>query len=114
MIQFIANNWQAIIGTIGIVIAWFVGDKNLLKNKVKLSDEEVDNAKLGNINANFKVYQELINDLEIRFKNRIHDLEEDLDKMKILTLELRKAVSDQETYIKKLHKKLESYEKLER
>lgn len=111
--KFIVDNIQWLVTVIGITVAWFVGDQKILKNKAKLSEEQVDSAKLGNITANFKVYQDLINDLEDRFKKRIDELEIDLEKMKTLNQELRRAISNQEKYIKKLQEKLDSYEKLE-
>ena len=112
MIHYITENWETIALIVGPLLAWFAGDKKIFKNKVVLSNEEVKSAELNNITTNFKVYQDLITDLENRFKNRILELEEDLNKMKVLNEELRKALGNQERYIKKLQVKLESYEKL--
>jgi uncharacterized coiled-coil protein SlyX len=112
--NYIIEHWETIALIVTPILAWFAGDKKIFKNKVELSNEEVKSAELNNITVNFKVYQDLITDLENRFKNRIFELEEDLNKMKILNEELRKAIGNQEKYIKKLQNKLEDYEKLER
>lgn len=113
MEEFLSNNLQFLIGTIGVIIAWFVGKKDLLKKKVKLSQAEVESQEIENVTKNFKVYQDLITDLENRFKGRIDELKLDLQIIKDLNLELRKVISNQEKYIKKLKIKIEKYEKFE-
>jgi len=113
MLEFLEKNIQWIIMTGGIVVAWFVGKKDLLKSKVKLSQVEIEAQEIENVTSNFKVYQDLITDLEDRFKSRIDDLELDLEKFKDLNLELRKIIANQERYNKKLQTKLDKYEKLE-
>lgn len=113
MVNYIIQHWETISLIVLPILAWFAGDKKIFKNKVELSNEEVKSAELNNITSNFKVYQDLITDLETRFKNRILELEEDLNKMKVLNEELRKALGNQEKYIKKLQAKIETYEKLE-
>lgn len=111
--NYILENWDKIFMVLGPIASFLLG-KELKKLQVKKASAEVEESQLNNISSNFKVYQDLINDLEVRFKNRISDLELDLDKMKTLNSELRKAISNQEKYIKKLQAKLEEYEKLEK
>ena len=114
--KFIGTNWELISGIIftifGPVIAWVVGRKRKEAQLIREQAEAKD-VQLGTISTNFKMYQQLIDDLELRFKRRIEELEEDLDKMKTLNTELRKAISNQEKYIQKLKERLRNYEKLE-
>lgn len=113
MIQFLQDNWQSIGMTIGLIVAWFVGKKDLLKKRVKMSQTEIESREIENVTKNFKVYQDLITDLEERFKGRIDDLELDLQKIKDLNLELRRVISNQEKYIDKLKQKISGYERLD-
>lgn len=110
--NFILQNWEIIMAIIGPIAGW-CGNRAYKKNQLKKEKAQTTEVELNTISTNFKVYQDLINDLESRFKSRIEELELDLAKMKTLNKELRTAISDQETYIKKLKKKLEEYEKLE-
>jgi len=109
--DFIIQNWKELIWSplVGITV-WYFTKRNLQKTSEDKSRASVTGDNLGNITVNFKVYQDLINDLEERFKKKINDLEEDLNKMKILNEELKRAISNQERYIKKLKAKLDSYE----
>jgi vacuolar-type H+-ATPase subunit I/STV1 len=113
MTNFLIENWQAIIGIIGIAGAWFGGKKHLLNNQVRQTQAEVTGTNIENVTATLEVYKGALDDLEIRFKNRIADLEDDLEKMQVLNNELRKVIAGNERYIKKLQSKLEKYEKLE-
>ena len=113
--NWLTNNWEIILTLIIIpIITWFAGRKHLMQSQVKLSDAEVTGATINNIIANFKVYQDLINDLEERFKHRIEELEGDLEKLKTLNKELRKQIGINERYIKRQQVKIDEYEKLER
>lgn len=113
MQEFLTNNIQWIVMTGGLIVAWFVGKKDLLKKRVKMSQAEIDSQEIENVTKNFRVYQDLITDLEERFKSRIDVLELDLEKFKDLNLELRKVISNQEKYITKQKIKIDGYEKLE-
>ena len=113
MNKFLLDNIEIIIGGITTIIAYFTGKGKILKNKVKLSAADVDKANLDNLKDHFKAYQDLITDLENRFKSRIADLEEDLERMKTLNSELRGAIARQEKYINKLLVKLNKYESAE-
>lgn len=107
----IFNNWELISGLI-LGILGYVGGRKLKDAEIKKADEEVKANALDNISYNFKVYQELINDLESRFKARIQELEEDLERMKLVNSDMRKAISDQENYIKQLMLKINQNENM--
>lgn len=111
MLEFLIQNWEQFIWTpiVGFV-TWYFTKRNLQKAEEAKATADVTGAHLNNITANFEVYQNLINDLEARFKARIQELEEDLEKMKVINEDLRKAVSRQEKYIKKLLLTIEGYE----
>lgn len=113
MKEFILNNWQAIVGVIGVTGAWFGGKKHLLSSQVKQSQAEVTGANIDNVTATLEVYKGALDDLELRFKKRIGELEDDLNRMKSLNVESRKHISSLEKYIKRLQLKIEKYEKLE-
>jgi uncharacterized membrane protein YhiD involved in acid resistance len=108
--EFIIENWEAILVPVTGLVVWIFSKRHF--QKLQLESDQIDNntKNLGNVTANFEVYQKLIDDLEVRFKNRIEELEKDLDKMKTLNNELRSAVARQERYINKLLIKLDSYE----
>jgi uncharacterized coiled-coil protein SlyX len=110
MINFIKDNWVALLAPISSLLTYIFVKRKYQKKEIALKDKDIEGATIKNVTANFKVYQDLINDLEIRFKNRIDELELDLDKMKELNNELRKAVARQEKYINKLQLKLDKYE----
>lgn len=115
MQELLNENWKFVLTVIILpLVTWFAGRKHLMYSNIKKSQAEVTEAELGNITSNFKVYQDLINDLERRFKVRIQELEEDIAKIKLLNEELRKQISSQEKYIKKQQEKIDNYEKLGR
>lgn len=110
--NFIIENWEIISGAI-LTAAAFIGGRKLKDIEIKKASEEVKGNALDNISSNFKVYQELINDLESRFKSRIIELEEDLERMRLVSIDMRNAITDNENYIKQLKSKLSKYEDLE-
>lgn len=110
--NFIIDNWELILAGLTPIAGWF-GGRKMLKSQLKKSNEEAKDIELNNISSNFKLYQDVINDLEDRFKKRIEELELDLEKIRTLNSELRKVVRNQENYINKLREKIKSYEKLE-
>lgn len=110
--KLLLDNWEILLAIGGPILAW-IGGRSRMRAQLKKAEAEAKDVELGTISSNFKVYQDLINDLEDRFKRRIEELEEDLGKMKTLNTELRKAISNQERYIERLKEKLKSYEELE-
>lgn len=110
--RFIIENMHIIAPIVSGVLGW-TGSYGLRKVKLKGENNNVIGGEIDLLSQNFKVYQELINDLENRFKMRITELEEDLERIVSLNRELRNALSTQERYIKKLKLKLKSYEELE-
>jgi len=110
--EFILQHWEVIVATLSPIIAWF-GGRKLMKTQQSKAESEAAGVELDTISSNFKVYQDLINDLEGRFKRRIEELEKDLERMKTLNVESRKVIRNQERYIQKLKVKLSSYEELE-
>lgn len=111
--KFVIENFQTLFLPLITLIGGWIGSKELQKYKNKQAKSEATNSELNNISRNFEVYQTLIDDLENRFKSRITELEEDLEKVKTLNEELRKTISNYEKYIKKLKLKLAEYEELE-
>ena len=87
----ITEHWEIISSTAAVVLAYF-GGKKAKDIELKRGNEDYKSEALNNISSNFKAYQDLINDLEPRFKSRI---------------------SDQENYIKKLKVRLLKYENVE-
>lgn len=112
--DFFINNWEIITTLIVIpLVGWLVKRRFIDKAEIKVSQSQAKDAQLNTISTNFKVYQDLIDDLEKRFKSRIIELEEDVERMNTLNTELRKVVADQENYILRLQTKISNYEKLE-
>lgn len=111
--EFILEHWEKLLAPITGIATYFFVTKKFQKRELAAKDADITGANLGNVTANFEVYQNLINDLEDRFKKRIQELEEDLEKMKVVNDELRKAIARQERYINKLQIKIDNYEGLE-
>ncbi|MGK2864903.1 MAG: hypothetical protein ACSLE0_23425 [Chitinophagaceae bacterium] len=110
MNDLILDNWDKLLVPATAIITWVFVKRRYQNRELAKSDADLTGANLGNVTANFEVYQNLITDLETRFKNRIGELESDLDRMKALNEELRAAVQRQERYINKLLIKLDKYE----
>lgn len=119
--DFILQHWIQVVGVVVTpIITWILGRKQL-KLELEKKEAEVKDVEIRNLATNFEVYQGvidnlkgIIDDLEGRCKTRVSELEEDLEKMRVLNEELRRAIHNQEKYIKKLQGKLETYEKLEK
>lgn len=111
MNELLSQYWDKLIAPVVGAIVWFFTKRHYQQVAIKEKETNIEGKEIQNITANFKVYQDLINDLEERFKARIEELEADLSKMKALNDELRKAVARQERYINKLQVKLDNYEK---
>lgn len=110
--KFITENFSTIILPFITLMGGWLGNRGMQKWKGKHAKNEATGGELNNITKNFELYQKLIDDLDVKFKNRILDLEDDLERVKTLNEELRKTVSNYEKYIKKLKLKLTNYEEL--
>jgi len=110
MKEFLFNNWQAIAGILGGISLWFGGRKHLLKSQVQQSQAEVTGANIDNVTATLDVYKSALDDLELRYKKRMLELQEDLEIMKTQSEDLKKVIAGNEKYIKKLRMKLDEYE----
>lgn len=112
MTQFLLEHWNSILAVLGPITAWIAGRK-MQKIQIKKEEAESDISQIRVLAENLKMYQELLDDAEARFKAVRIELENELAEMKILNQELRKVISEQEKYIKKLKLKIDNYEKLE-
>lgn len=113
MTDFILKNWEAIsISIAGPILTWFASRK-IQAAQLKQTNAEADVAELKGIESNFDLYQKLIDDLNTRFQTRVSELEDDLERMKVINEEMRRVISDQEEYILQLKQKIETYEGLE-
>jgi IS1 family transposase len=110
MKEFLVQNWERLMIPLTGIVAYFFSKRKYQKRDLAKSDAQIESQNLENLSKNFQVYQDLVDDLEIRFKKRIEELEVDLIRMKTLNTELRQAVARQEKYINKLIIKIESYE----
>ena len=112
MIDLITEHWDKVVAGIGAVAAFFAGRKQK-QIAIKKSKAELEGVEVKGVAQNVELYQALIDDLSKRFQSRVDELEDDLERIKSLNEELRKAISDQEVYIKKLKRKIQEYEELE-
>ena len=105
MNEFLTQYWQWIIATIVIpIVSWIFGERRGKQLQREKTEAEVTAATIENITSNFKVYQDIINDLEARFKARIEELERDVKELKSINERLK-------DYIDTLKERLEEYEK---
>lgn len=112
--NFIMDNIQYFINIAVGAVVYFITKYRLQKLNESKSKADILEINIENVSATFEVYQDLLNDLEKRFKLRIEDLEEDLEKLKLLNQELRKQIGSSERYIRRQQLKIDKYEKLER
>lgn len=111
-LNFILENWKAVVAIIlGPIISFFAG-KTQQEAQIQRAQAENKNAEIGNVENIIEVYQKSLDDLKVRFEERVLELTADVERMNTLNAELRKAVSSQEKYIKKLKNKLAEYEGL--
>ena len=59
----ITENWGIIVAVVGPVAAWF-GSRKFKELQLKRAKAETIEVELNTISSNFKVYQNLINDLD--------------------------------------------------
>jgi len=111
--NWIAEHWEKVLIPIAGIVTWFFTKKDAQRIAREKSEADVTGANLGNVTDTFKVYQNLINDLELRFKAQLEDLQTDIDELRTVNNELRAAVNRQEQYISKLKIKLTQHEGLE-
>lgn len=110
--KFIVENWELIVAILSPVITFFATKnmKDIQLNKLK---EELEGIKVVNVSKNLEIYQDIIDDLNEKFKKRLDEYSNEIDELKNLNDELRKVVKDQNEIIKRLETKLAKYEKLE-
>ena len=110
--KFIVENWELLTAVVTPVITFFAakGMKDAQINRLK---EELEGIKIINVSKNLEIYQDIIDDLNTKFKERLDDYALEIEELKTLNGELRKLVRDQYGLIARLESKLTKYEKLE-
>ena len=89
---------------------------------IKKKTKELDNQALDNVQKNLDIYQEMVDDIDTRYKQRIADIEEsfqlsmkrlneDLLTLQRLNAKFTKIIEEQKTIIAKQRKSLNYYEK---
>lgn len=89
---------------------------------IKMKTNEVDNQALDNVQKNLDLYQEMVDDIDARYKKRISDIEEsfklsmaqlndDLQTLQTLNEKFSKIIEEQKVIITKQRKSLSYYEK---
>lgn len=102
------------------IIVWY-RDKIATKLGWKRTSKEIDTITLDNVQKNIDLYQELLNDLDIRYKNRVKEIEEsfqisltklrgDLNDLETLNEKFEAINKEQRTLIQKLQKQLKYYQ----
>lgn len=111
--KFIAENWEIIFAIVSPIITFFA-TKGIKDTQLVTLKEELESVKIINVSKNLEIYQEIINDLNSKFKERITEYSLEIEELKTLNEELRKLVKDQGLIITRLEEKLAQYEKLEK
>lgn len=110
--KFIVENWELMTAVISPIITFFA-TKNIKNTELNTLKEELETIKIDNVSKNLEIYQGIIDDLNEKFKQRIHEYSVEIEELKVLNDELRKIVRDQGFLITRLEQKLAKYEKLE-
>jgi hypothetical protein len=93
----------------------------MLKLNLKQKTADVENTTLANLQKNLDIYQEMVTDLDKRYKERIRDFEEnfsssmdklkgEIDELKLVNRELEEMVKEQRLFIQKQSRSLVYYE----
>lgn len=113
MNTFFVENWVLIVTNVITPVLTFFTTRRLNENKLDKLKTELENLKIVNVSKNLEIYQEIIDDLNEKFKERINEYALEIDELKTLNEELRKLVRDQGRIISRLEEKLAKYEKPE-
>lgn len=105
------NFWYSIISSAVLGLAGYFGGRKLKEIQLKKEEKEVQNSSISVHENNIKLYQTLLDDLEIRFKSRITILENDVSRMIKLNEEANSIIDKQEKYIKSKSKYILKLEK---
>ena len=101
----------------GIRWGGFILDKLNIRQK----KTEVENSSLENLKKNLDLYQEIVDDLNQKYKERIIDFEEgfnqslsrlklELDELRVINEELERVVKEQKSLIVRQSKSIKYYE----
>jgi len=104
---------------IGGVTLWFK-DTIAIRFGIKQGEKNLQAESLNNLQKNLDLYQELLTDMEVRYKHRIEDIQSEfnvsllalrgeLDDLKKLNNNLNIMIDEQEAMIKKQAKRLNYY-----
>lgn len=91
------------------VFTWLTKDRILDALNIKRAAVEVDDARIRTIQGNLDLYQEMLTDIETRYRARLFELEEELEKFKGLTKQLQDVVERQEQIIDNQNRELALY-----
>lgn len=98
-----------IIPTVTALAAWFGKDKILHALNVKEKKTSVEDARIRLLQSNLDYYQDFVEDLGTRYKDRLKDLEDELLKFKELTDSMKKIIEEQSLFIMEQEDKLRKY-----
>ncbi|OCK42530.1 hypothetical protein BA195_10160 [Tenacibaculum soleae] len=99
---------------------WFK-DKIATKLGIKKKENDVDNSSLNNVQKNLDIYQEMVEDLSEKYKQRIKDIEDsfdasmlrlqaDLRALQALNEKFSKIIEEQKEIIRKQAKSLKYFQ----
>ena len=96
-------------------IAGFKWDWIMKKLNIKREEADLKNSSLDNLEKNIKIYQDLVTDIDSRYKERIAEFEQNFkiasEEMKKEIIELKEVNKNLKIFIAKQAKSLTYYEK---
>lgn len=98
---------------VGSIWAWFESKKNKKLNS-KLLEKEVESDGLAVVQKNVSLYQDMIDDMRVRFEVQLEDYKNDIERLKLLIEESREVIGRQEEFLKEKTQTINRYESIMR
>lgn len=91
------------------VVAWLSKDRILNVLNIKQKKTEVEDARIRTIQGNLDLYQEMLSDLDERYKRRLAELEAEIEKFRQLSEEMSTIIKEQKEFIDEQTIRLREY-----
>lgn len=100
---------EYLIPTIVAGITWLSKDRILDALSIKEKKISVEDARMNTLQSNLDYYQDLVEDLSVKYKIRLDELEAELEKFKELNKRMSKIIDEQRSFIIKQSASLKKY-----
>lgn len=108
--EIITNNIALIFTGLSSLLAtlWaYISSRRNKELESKLLEKDVESNSLDVTAKNMRLYQDMMDDIKIRFENTIEEYKVDLDRLKLLLEESRDTIGRQEEFLKLKNEELD-------